>query len=89
MATLEKVHVVEDHYEKFPQFHNMFYCGLDYELVLIYIMVFFLFEEVVGANSLLSLFFVYLLERTFYNIRKMLGHDNLSQKSSIDKNFFS
>ena len=89
MDKIDKVHVVEDPFEKFPSFQNMFYCSLDYQLVTIYIMLFFFFEEVIGFNSLLSLFFVYLVERGFFYLRKEWGEENLSKKSYIDKSFFS
>jgi hypothetical protein len=52
-------------------------------------MYFIVFEIIVKKNSLLSLFFVYLIERLFRKFRTDKGVENMCEKTYIDENFLS
>lgn len=69
----DKLMVVQDPDERYPSFEHVLYCSLDYSMLQLYIMYFMLFEAFVSNNSLLSLFFVYIIERIFRKIRKDFG----------------
>jgi hypothetical protein len=81
--------VVEDADEAYPTFDKLLYCSLDMELLKLYIMYFIVFEIIVKKNSLLSLFFVYLIERLFRKFRTDKGVENMCEKTYIDENFLS
>lgn len=81
--------VVEDEDEVFPSFDKLLYCSLDTDLLKLYIMYFIIFEAMVGRNSLLSLFLVYLIERVFRKFRCDIGVQNMCDKTYIDDNFLS
>jgi len=69
-----------------PSFQNFLYMSLDYQLVILYILWFYFFDYVTG-NSVLSLFFVYLIEKFLITLRKVLGKRNLVKKSMFDERF--
>ncbi len=69
-----------------PNFVNFLYMSLDYQLVILYILWFYFFDYVTG-NSVLSLFFVYLIEKFLITLRKVLGKRNLVKKSMFDERF--
>jgi len=76
---LDKIMVVEDNVEQYPQFYKILYCSLDYSLVLLYTMLFLKFEHMWGGNGnpMLSIFLIYLCERALRYIRKELSKKNL------------
>jgi hypothetical protein len=62
------------------------YCSLDYQLVILYILVFSLFDRVTGS-SLVAVFIVYVVEKLLWKMRSILGERNLSKKTLIDDRF--
>ena len=89
IESLQDLIVVEDDWERYPSYSRILYCSLDYSLLILYICFFILFQEVLGFNSNLSVFCIYLFERLLRWIRAEIGEDNLSAKAFIDKNFFN
>jgi hypothetical protein len=85
----EELYVVSDLVEQYPSFFKILYCSLDYHYMLVYTMLFCQLEYLWGGegNSLLSLFFVYLMERTLRELRGKLGSDNLCKKAFVDPRF--
>ncbi len=62
------------------------YCSLDYQLVILYILVFSLFDRVTGS-SVVAVFIVYVVEKILCKVRGMMGESNLSKKTLIDERF--
>jgi hypothetical protein len=62
------------------------YCSLDYQLVILYILVFSLFDRVTGS-SVVAVFIVYVVEKALWKMRGLLGERNLSKKTLIDDRF--
>ncbi len=62
------------------------YCSLDYQLVILYILVFSLFDRVTGS-SLVAIFIVYVVEKVLWKTRALFGEKNLSKKTFIDDRF--
>ena len=62
------------------------YCALDYQLVILYILVFSLFDRVTGS-SIVAVFIVSLVEKALWKLRGYLGERNLAQKTLIDERF--
>ena len=85
----DKIMVVEDPTEKFPTFDHVLFCSLDYSMLQLYIMYFMLFEAFLSDNSLLSLFFVYIIERILRKIRAEAGVNNMCKKTYVDSCFLS
>lgn len=86
---LEKIMVVEDNVEQYPQFFRMLYCSLDYSLVLLYTMFFLEFEHMWGGNGnpMLSIFLVYIFERALRYVRGKWSKTNLCNKAHVDERF--
>lgn len=89
IATIQELIVVEDPVEWYPSFDQVLYCSLDVDMLILYVMYFMVFEITVKSNSLLSLFFVYLIERIFRKLRIDHGVDNMCEKTYVDDNFLS
>ena len=85
---LNEVLVVQDDWEQFPSLVRMMYASLDYSLVMLYALLFILFQEWLGFNAPLAIFCVYLLERCLRYMRSSYGNANLSTKSYVDQCFF-
>ena len=85
----DKITVVEDPDERYPTFEDVLYCSLDNQLLLLYIMYFMVFEAFVSNNSLLSMFFVYIIERILRKLRSDLGQSKMCEKTYIDECFLS
>jgi len=62
------------------------YCSLDYQLVILYCLVFSLFDRVTGS-SLIAVFIIYVVEKFLWKLRALLGESNLSKKTLIDDRF--
>ena len=62
------------------------YCSLDYQLVILYILVFSLFDRVTGS-SVVAVFIVYVVEKALWKMSGLLGERNLSKKTLIDDRF--
>jgi len=78
--------LVRDPYASYPNFERVLYMNLDFELVLLYIMWFFLFD-IYTENAMLSIALVYLIEKAFRELRRWLGSRNLVKKSMFDERF--
>ena len=85
----KQITVVEDPVEWFPSFNHVLYCSLDFDMFQIYVMYFMVFEAFLSDNSLLSLFFVYIIERILRKIRMEAGQSNMCKKTYIDSCFLS
>ncbi len=62
------------------------YCALDYQLVILYILVFSLFDRITGS-SVVAVFIVYVVEKILSKVRAIMGESNLSKKTLIDERF--
>ncbi len=62
------------------------YCSLDYQLVILYCLIFSLFDRVTGS-SLIAVFIIYVVEKVLHKLRAYLGEKNLSKKTLIDDRF--
>ena len=78
--------MISDFFSSWPSFTSMMYCALDYQLVILYIMVFSLFDRVTGS-SVIAVFIVYVVEKALCKLRALLGESNLSKKTLIDERF--
>jgi len=78
--------VIADFFSSWPSFTSTMYCALDYQLVILYILVFSLFDRVTGS-SIVAVFIVYLVEKALWKLRGYLGERNLAQKTLIDERF--
>ena len=78
--------LVKDPYSNWPSFSNVLYASLDYEFLILYILLFVLFDVVTG-ESIISIGIVYLVEKAIYYLRKTLGERNFANKSLVDDRF--
>lgn len=63
-AEFSQFTLVRDPYASYPNFENFLYMSLDFDLVICYILWFFLFDHLTN-NPVLSIFIVYLIEKCF------------------------
>lgn len=75
--------LVKDAFARWPSFINVLYCKLDYDMLILYIMFFVLFDRVTG-NSVIAIAIVYIIEKLLSYFRKWLAENNLSQKTLVD-----
>ena len=80
-------HLIQDWSENFPAFEDFLYSSLDYQIVVMEILWFFLLDSQF-ANPLLSIAITFVIERVFRWLRASLGEKNLSKKTFIDDCFF-
>jgi len=66
-----------------PSFENFLYGSLDFQMVLLYILWWFLIENYT-QNPVLALGIVYLIERLYKFIRAYAGEKNFVKKSYVD-----
>lgn len=64
----------------------MLYCSLDYQNLILFILVFSLFDRVTG-NSIISIMITYIVEKLLKQLRDILSEKNLSNKTLIDERF--
>jgi Meckelin (Transmembrane protein 67) len=62
------------------------YCSLDYQNLILFILVFSLFDRVTG-NSIISIMITYIVEKLLKQLRDILSEKNLSNKTLIDERF--
>jgi len=79
-------YVVEDPFANWPSFTNIMYCALDYQRLILFILVFSLFDRVTGS-SIISIFIVYILDKVMRTFRGWLSENNISKKTQIDERF--
>ena len=78
--------LIQDNSENFPSFENIMYCALDYQMVLINILWFYLFDYYT-KNPLLSICLTYIIECIFREVRSTVGASNLSKKTMVESAF--
>lgn len=78
--------LIQDDSENFPSFESLMYCDLDYQMVLINILWFYLFDYYT-YNPLLAITLTYVIERLFRYIRVRVGEANLVKKTMVDGSF--
>ena len=79
-------YVIQDFFSSWPSFTSTMYCSLDYQLVILYCLIFSLFDRVT-SSSLVAVFIIYLVEKSLWKLRGILGENNLSKKTLIDGRF--
>lgn len=79
-------YVVEDHFANWPSFTNIMYCALDYQRLILFILVFCLFDRVTGS-SIVSVFIVYIMDKVMSYFRAWISENNISKKTLIDERF--
>lgn len=85
-AENEQFYLVQDSSDKNPSYENILYCTLDYQIVLMSALWFYLFDKVT-KNSMAAIFLTYCVERIIRFIRAEKGAKNLSKKTMIDSAF--
>lgn len=78
--------MIADFFSSWPSFTSTMYCALDYQLVILYILVFSLFDRITGS-SVVAVFIVYVVEKILSKVRAIMGESNLSKKTLIDERF--
>jgi ABC-type uncharacterized transport system fused permease/ATPase subunit len=79
-------YVVEDEFANWPSFTNVMYCSLDYQNLILFILVFFLFARITGS-SIVAVFIVYIVEKAMISFRGWLSERNIAIKTLIDERF--
>jgi hypothetical protein len=80
--------LVRDAFAAYPSFENQLYSSLDFSIVVLNFLWWFLFEHYT-KNSVLAVGFVYVMERTVRYLRAVLGQKNLVKKAFIDERFMN
>ena len=78
--------MIKDHWESFPSITENYLAALDTDLVMLYILYFFLFDHLIG-KPMIAIFIVYVLERLIRALRQMLGENNIIKKTFVTPNF--
>lgn len=78
--------LIDDRMMNFPSFTNILMCALDYDILLMNILFFTLFKVVTG-NSIVALLIVYVIEKAFLALRRIIGRWNIATKSLTDDRF--
>ena len=86
LTKMTELKVIQDKVEQYPNFRSVLYCSLDPSLLIMYILFFFVLDKLF-ENTLLAVFFTYLVERLFRFIRSELGENNLVNKAHCDERF--
>lgn len=92
MSRLDKnLLMVADGSDKWPSYRNILYCSMDYDILILQILLFTLFDVIpdngVPLNTLTSMLFIYLIERAMREFRAWLGERNLHRKTLTDQRF--
>lgn len=78
--------MVEDFFANWPSFTNIMYCALDYQRLILFILVFSLFDRITGS-SIIAVFIVYIVDKVIGTFRGWLSENNISKKTLIDERF--
>ena len=78
--------MVQDSSEPYPTLERWLYCSLDYDILMVEILFWYLFDTTLG-NPMLAIALTYCVERFFRWLRATLGENNLSQKAMVDDRF--
>lgn len=78
--------MVRDYFAKWPSFTSILYCSLDYQIVIIFIMFFSVFDRASGS-SIISIGIIYIIEKLLKMFRNWMGASNLSKKTLIAESF--
>ena len=62
------------------------YCALDYQRLILFILVFSLFDRITGS-SIIAVFIVYIVDKVIGTLRGWLSENNISKKTLIDERF--
>jgi len=80
--------LVRDYNDLFPSFQDMLYKALDWDMVHLYILYFFLFDYMwEGKKTMLAIFMTYMVERLLRKIRQDIGTANLTKKTLVNDRF--
>ena len=77
---------MEDFFANWPSFTNIMYCALDYQRLILFILVFSLFDRITGS-SIIAVFIVYMVDKVIGTLRGWLSENNISKKTLIDERF--
>ena len=80
--------LVRDPVQDYPSYEAFLYSSLDFQMVVMYILWWFLFEHYT-ENSVLSIGCVYFFERCIRETRCWLGKRNLVKKTFMDARFMN
>jgi hypothetical protein len=78
--------VVEDFFANWPSFTNIMYCALDYQRLILFILVFSLFDRITGS-SIIAVFIVYIVDKVIGTLRGWLSENNIGKKTLVDERF--
>jgi len=59
---------IKDYFEKWPSFTAILYCDLDYQILILFILTFSLFDRVSGS-SIISIGVIYIIEKLLASLR--------------------
>jgi len=59
---------IKDYFEKWPSFTAVLYCDLDYQILILFILTFSLFDRVSGS-SIISIGVIYIIEKLLASLR--------------------
>lgn len=80
-------YLIKDYFASWPSFTNVLYCSLDYQNVILFIMLFNLFNRVTGS-SIIAVTIIYFVEKALATLYRYLSKSNLAKKTLVDDRFF-
>jgi membrane protein implicated in regulation of membrane protease activity len=78
--------LVKDFFSTWPSFTAALYCALDYQILILFILLFSLFDRIIGS-SIVSVAIIYIIEKMLSTLRATLSEGNISRKTLIDDRF--
>jgi hypothetical protein len=79
--------MVKDAFTKWPSFARVLYCNLDYENLIVKIMLFNFLYAITHKNTIVSIFVVYIIDVLFTRLRSFIGERNIVRKTLTDDRF--
>ena len=78
--------LIKDYFTTWPSFAKILYCTLDYEIMIMNILLFNVFYAMI-RSSMVSIFLIYIIEKLIMNLRGSLGEENIAKKTLVEKCF--
>lgn len=78
--------LVKDSFLKWPSFAKVLFCNVDYDILIMNIMLFNMFDVAI-ENSIIAIFLVYFIEKGLKMCKAYFGERNIINKTLIDESF--
>lgn len=78
--------LVKDAFQRWPSFAGVLYCNLDYDILILNILMFNMFAVAIG-NSIVGIFLAFIVEKVLKRFRAFFGEMNLAKKTLTDERF--